>query len=252
MLHASALDQFDRYRAQIAGLPQSRSLQRDDLMTPEFRVHAEGDLEIYYAPVGAPPFDGVRVVIVGITPGWTQMELAFRTAVARLAESGEASPTAILRACRSVASFAGSMRTNLISMLDDLAVHTHLGLGSSAELFQPGCTLLHTTSAIRLPVFVRGRNYTGHSPSPMDDATLRDFVLNVLARELDAVPDALVVPLGMSVQTCLEGLIQLKSLAPDRCLMGFPHPSGANGHRARQFSQNREVLSRRVDAWLAV
>ena len=47
------------------------------LLTAEFLLDTEGALRVYYAP-----FDVVnvsaRVCIVGITPGWQQMEIAFR------------------------------------------------------------------------------------------------------------------------------------------------------------------------------
>ena len=36
-------------------------------------------------------------------------------------------------------------------------------------------------------------------------------------------------------------------LAPGRCLSGFPHPSGANGHRVRKFAEGRVELRRVVE-----
>ena len=57
--------------------------RRDDLLVPGFRLHQDGALAVYYAP-----FDHVnersRVVVVGITPGWAQMEVSFRQARADL------------------------------------------------------------------------------------------------------------------------------------------------------------------------
>jgi hypothetical protein len=35
----------------------------------------------------------------------------------------------------------------------------------------------------------------------------------------------------------------------DRCLFGFPHPSGANGHRKKHFEERKEELSERVKGW---
>jgi hypothetical protein len=31
-----------------------------------------------------------------------------------------------------------------------------------------------------------------------------------------------------------------------RCLIGFPHPSGGNGHRVKQFAQRRDELTAKV------
>jgi hypothetical protein len=35
-------------------------------------------------------------------------------------------------------------------------------------------------------------------------------------------------------------------LAAERCLIGMPHPSGANAHRPAQFARVREELAARV------
>jgi len=133
------------------------------LSTPTFRLYANGTVEMFYAP-----FDSVntsaKVAVVGITPGFQQMEIGFRIARAALAE-GESGTEACSQA-KAHSSFAGTMRRNLISMLADIRLHGALGIPSPAMLFD-GCRyLLHTTSAIRYPVFVRGANYTGHTPRP--------------------------------------------------------------------------------------
>lgn len=53
------------------------------------------------------------------------------------------------------------MRTTLVRWLDELGLHHHLGLPSSAELFTTDDHLLHATSAVRHPVFRDGRNGAG-------------------------------------------------------------------------------------------
>src|SRR5262249_43117219 len=126
------------------------------------------------------------------------------------------------------ASFAGSMRKNLTAMLDGLGLPALLGIPSSESLFNEHRGLLHTSSAIRYPVFVQGRNYTGHSPRILDTPALRWFIDNVLVEELQQAPRAMIIPLGRSVSTVLEYLADKKSIKRDRCLFGFPHPSGAN------------------------
>lgn len=50
------------------------------------------------------------------------------------------------------------MRKNLIEMLDGLERPKALGIVSGALLFSDRRDLLHTTSAIRYPVFVDGQN----------------------------------------------------------------------------------------------
>ena len=86
----------------------------EHLCTPTFRLYSDGDTEVFYAP-----FDSVnmsaKVAVVQITPGFQQMEIAFRSARAALV-NGETGVEAC-RQAKAQASFAGPMRRNLISML---------------------------------------------------------------------------------------------------------------------------------------
>jgi len=149
------------------------------------------------------------------------------------------------------ASFAGAMRRNLVTMLDALALPEHLGIPSSASLFSTDRPLLHITSALRYPVFVNGRNYTGHTPKPLSMPALLHFVEHLLAEELQHVAEAIIIPLGRSVSEIIEYLVETGHLDRHRCLMGFPHPAGANGHRVREFNAWRERLTRGLKEWFA-
>lgn len=243
MLQISMLQpiRFETYTAQIQALPVTPSLSKADLLRPAFRLYHDARLEMYYAP-----FDYLnpraKVVLVGVTPGWTQMEIAYRQAREGL-HAGLTLPT-ILDRIDEHASFAGAMRHNLITMLDALALPVHLGIPSSASLFATHRLLLHTTSALRYPVFIHGRNYTGHTPKPLRMPALRYCIEHLLTEELQQVPEAIIIPLGQSVSTIIEYLVETGHLDRSRCLMGFPHPSGANGHRVREFNERRERLTR--------
>jgi hypothetical protein len=59
------------------------------------------------------------------------------------------------------------------------------------------------------------------------------------------------IPLGQSVSTIIAYLAEAGCLARSRCLLGFPHPSGANGHRVREFNERRERLTRSLQEWFA-
>ena len=222
-------------------------IDRPTLLSETFRLYADRRLGIYYAP-----FDRVntraRLVLVGVTPGWTQMEIAYRTARQGLLEGHERE--AILSSVKRAARFAGSMRVNLVTMLDDLGLPATLGV-SMSSLFDERDDLLHSTSAIRYPVFVDGRNYTGHQPRPLDVSILTAFVEEQLSSELASVDGALIVPLGDAVERCLDFLVRRHQLPRERCLFGFPHPSGANGHRARHFAERRDELRRTLREWFA-
>lgn len=115
-------------------------------------------IEMVYAP-----FDHVnlnaRIVIVGLTPGKQQAANALRAAqnaLARGASDAEAGEEA-----KVFASFSGPMRANLVKMLDFIGVPTLLGIASTAELWDQHQSLVHFTSALRYPVFVDGKNWSG-------------------------------------------------------------------------------------------
>ncbi|MCG6537011.1 MAG: hypothetical protein L7F78_20470, partial [Syntrophales bacterium LBB04] len=212
---------FSNFEAVIRALPVRERFDRADLLIPSLRLHQEDSLEMYYAPFGAVN-PSTTIVLLGITPGWTQMEIAYRVA-RREVELGIPAEEICLRA-KQKASFAGTMRTNLIRMLDDLGVPSFLGIESTSELFGSAATLVHTGSVIRFPVFVKGCNYTGHSPDMLRNPFLRGCVESMLAPELASVPDALIVPFGNAVSSALGYLAGRGDVSAERCLFGFPHP----------------------------
>lgn len=218
------------------------------MFCPELVLAEDGPLTVRYCP-----FDYVnpqaKVVIVGITPGLHQMFLSCREAQRALAEGVEGDD--VLRRACDVGSFAGSMRTNLVAMLDGLALPEMLGITSADQLFGERSDLLHSTSALLYPVFLRAKNYGG-SPDPRSFPLLRAFVDQVLAAELAMVPDAVIVPLGRTVAALLRAEVDRGALVTERCLFDFPHPSGANGHRASQYETHRDAMSAQIAGWTTI
>lgn len=219
---------------------------KDDLLRSDYFIASEKNLEIYFAP-----FDYVNtkasVVIVGITPGWSQMEKAFRTVITELHDGS--SYESALRTAKSEASFAGSMRTNLVKMLDELKLHEKLRLVSTAALFDVNSNLLHSTSALRYPVFSSGKNYTGSAPAPLKSKLLCRQINNYLIPEMSSFTDALIIPLGKNVNNIFLELQSNDKLNGNTILSGFPHPSGANGHRAKEFELNKTQMAKKIDQW---
>ena len=239
---------FERFADRIKALPQRDQFSTSDLHDDQFRLHASGPLAIYYAPLDCINAKA-KVVLVGITPGWTQMESAYQEARRALLEGAHRDE--VCRRAKARASFAGPMRCNLIQMLDDIDLHEALSLGTCKELFGSASAQLHTTSALRYPVFVDGKNYSGHSPKLLEVPVFREIIHSDLQEELAQIPDALVIPLGRCVNAVVEDLAGNNMLDRRRCLIGFPHPSGLNGHRIAQFSAKRLDLSRAVKQWFS-
>jgi hypothetical protein len=206
-------------------------------------------VQIVYAP-----FDWVnraaRVVVVGITPGTHSMLAAFGAARAALQAGKTLEESA--RLAKQTGSFS-NMRSLIAAMLDELEVHKVLGIETTLHLFGGrDAGLLHATSCVRYPVLYKHQakqNYTGHSPPLMKYAPFVAYVDSMLASELQSVPEALIVPCGKAASQALEHLGAKGKLDLRRCLMGFPHASGANGHRKREFEERREQLRLTVMAW---
>ncbi|MFF2482720.1 uracil-DNA glycosylase family protein [Paenibacillus sp. NPDC058071] len=239
---------IERYKTYIGTLPEGK-LTKEQLLVLELQLAERDGLSVYYIP-----FEYVneraKVMVIGITPGFTQMELAYR--VARSGLHAGLTGWEIARQAKAAASFAGTMRRNLYAMLDGIGLPESLGIDSAEALFEEERErLLHTTSAIRFPVFQAGRNYTGHQPELARSTFLMSFARSILLDELASVPGALLIPLGKSVEDVLLQFAAEGLLDPSRCLFDLPHPSGANGHRHKQFEARKEQLALKVSAWFA-
>ena len=233
---------FARFRSQLAGY----GARAGDNFGPDLLLWNAAGVEIYYAPFDWANADA-RVVLVGITPGAQQMRRALR--VAGELAGGTLSDTEVLAACKANASFSGSMRDFLVSMLDEIGIAAGLGLASAASLWEPDQPLASFTSTICYPTFVSGQNYRGESPRIDRVPILREFAERILPADLALTPHGLIVPLGKLPNECVKRLMDTGQVDPARCLLGMPHPSSMNGHRTRQFSERREDLRRQVNRY---
>lgn len=190
-----------------------------------------GDVAMHWAPFEHTP-KTARLVICGITPGRTQALNAL-SAFGQALKAGFDQSEA-LRLAKLTGSFSGTMRTNIVRMLDVLMVHRALGVSSCADLFNPQYELVHMTSALRYPVLVRGGNYNGNPPM-LRTSMLRSVVEDVLTEEALLLPDALWLPLGPKPTEALAHLVTRGVLKAKNVLEGMPHPSGANAERIAYF-----------------
>lgn len=235
----AAFSKFDSFKEKIQSL--SLPLVEEALISEPFLLDrdAKKQLEIYYAP-----FEHVnehaQVVIAGITPGLHQMKKSYSTVLNLKGE--EIDDETILHEVKKNSSFEGPMRKNLITMLDELNLHKYLGLSSTSELFGESSSLVHTTSVITYPVFHKGRNYSGSTPNILKTELLKEYILQGFASEMESLKNPLIIPLGVNVEKVLEFLAASNHLAPESILSGFPHPSGGNGHRHRQFAENKAAM----------
>lgn len=238
-------DLLHQYSDAIIGASE-HELRSDPTLNGRLVFSSEGELSISYAP-----FDYItpraKVVIVGITPGAQQAANALAETRRQLLAGITAE--AALKAAKVFASFSGPMRTNLVAMLDYIGLNKWIGINSCSNLWSNSAELVQFTSALRYPVFVGGKNYSG-SPSMSRTTILRDLVITRLGEEAATLTDAIWVPLGPKAEEGLKLLTTANLLPQERVLSGLPHPSGANAERIAYFlgRKPREQLSPKTSA----
>jgi hypothetical protein len=219
----------------------------DRLVLDRDKSNHRDDVKLVYAP-----FDHVnataKLIIVGITPGRQQASNALKAAKRALDRGvplGEASVEA-----KVFASFSGAMRSNLISVLDFVGVSRWLGIHSTAALWSERTDLVHFTSAVRYPVFVSEKDWSGSAPNLLKSESMKSWMRSYTGQELTSLSRAIIVPLGPKVRDMLHCLAKEGLVDPNRILAGLPHPSGANAERIAYFlgRKRREHLSAKTNA----
>ncbi|WP_422449132.1 MULTISPECIES: hypothetical protein [unclassified Endozoicomonas] len=228
---------YDINFEQFSNTLKNINIEKKGTLPESLKLFDTGKLSSYYAP-----FDYInkqaKVVICGITPGMQQAVLALEEAKAKL-NNGHSLTNAKL-AAKETASFGGPMRANLIRMLDNIGLPEKLGIQSAADLFGSRKDLVHYTSALRYPIFVNGKNYSG-TPSMLKTPILKQMVDDCLANEVQQLsPETLFIPLGSKVEEVLRYLVKREVLREQQLLSGMPHPSGANAERISYFLGEKE------------
>ncbi|MGG5460975.1 hypothetical protein [Clostridium sp. B9] len=238
------------YEEVIRKLPLEDKYTKDEILTEDFLIDREGNVEIYYAPHNEFINPKAKVFIVGITPGFNQMSTALATA--RKGFENNDPIEKIQYDCKVAGRFSGSLRKNMIEMLDEVELNKVLGVESCSELFGEKDSLLHTTALIPYPVFVKKANYTGHTPKLMKSEFLMKYVYENFVEELKSLEDfenILLIPLGKAVEEVLDKLQDDGLINEKQILKGFPHPSGANVNRIPQLNANKENLESHIKSF---
>jgi len=215
----------------ISEIKKLNKIDKDSVVSKNFLLSKEGNIEIYYAP-----FDYInpqaKIVIIGITPGLQQMIQSFQAI-----KDGKS-----LREVKDLSSFKGSMRTTLVKFLDELKINKILKIQSCESLFNLNNKYLHSTSLVKYPVFEKGKNYSG--VNILKKKILLDFIEENFLKELEVFQESIIVPLGNAVSSTIEDL-NIKHQLKLKCfLKGFPHPSGLNARKNIQFKENKEEMCR--------
>ena len=213
----------------ISKIKRLKKIDKKSVVSKDFLVNKDGNIEIYYAP-----FDYInskaKIVIVGITPGLQQMTQSFQ-----VIKDGKS-----LKEVKDLSSFKGSMRTTLIKYMDELKINKILKIKSCESLFNLDNKYLHTTSLVKYPVFDKGMNYSG--VSILKKKILLEFIEKNFLKELKILQNSIIVPLGNTVSSTIDYLNKKHQLKLRCFLKGFPHPSGLNVGKNIQFKENKKEM----------
>lgn len=214
--------------------PTLRECGASAVRSPELLLASKSPYEVFYVP-----FEYVnqqaRLVIVGITPGSTQLEIAY-TEAQRLLRLGFRDVD-VLQEIKKIAAFGGaSMRPNLLRMLRHFRFADILGIEAEEELWSTESNLLHATSVVPNAAFKSERMFNGRFEEIMAADVLRtefeeQFVQSLT--ELDSA--AMYVALGRTPFDALQHCVDVGVIGEEQLLGAFPHPSTRSGSQVAVY-----------------
>lgn len=222
---------FDRFKSVIGSLTEE-DLTSTEKLVERLLISEDQKIKIAYCP-----FEWInasaKVMIVGITPGPTQLSNAARAFKA--AFLGGKSRDEVLVTAKMQGAFSGELRRDLIPLLDEAMLNRYLKIDSCASLFFENSHLVHTTSLLRNATFKQGGKPYNGSPDPLKNKILYEQIQNGFLTEIATAKDALIVPLGSAVDKAIQTLCDRGLIDQNRVLSGIPHPSGGNRERTAYF-----------------
>lgn len=189
------------------------------------------------------PFEHVnvraRLVLVGITPGPTQMALARKVARQHLL-SGEPDEL-VLAKTKQAAAFAG-MRDRINQMLDHFQIPRLLGFGAARSLWESEFQHFQPTSLVPNAAFKGTDYFNGPFESILSVPLLREQFEKQFVPSLSRVPkDAFYIAMGPVVQDGLSWCADRGLIQRQQILGYFPHASGSSGSQFAYFMRQKHL-----------
>lgn len=160
-----------------------------------------------------------QVVIVGITPGNSQLEKS---------REGQSK-----REIKRINAFTGNMRPKLIAMLDHVGINKLLGIESCKSLWKEDFDKVEMTSLLKEATFYKGKMFN-KAADIRKSKKLQEMLNNGFVKDCASYANSkLFIGLGKDVDTLLcelrdRGVIHAQ-------IIGMPHPSGANSGPSKAF-----------------
>lgn len=212
---------------------------------PVLSLGRDGKYDLAYIP-----FEHVnpyaKLVLVGITPGNTQLELAYGEAQ-NLLNAGRIEEEILVQVKKAGAFGGKSMKPNLLKILRHFQFEQLLGISDVEMLWGSHADLLHSTSVVPHAAFKDGQRFNGSFAEIFATQLLKECFLDCFvssAREINR--NALFVALGPCPQAALEWCVKEGALRREQVLGSFCHPSSAGGSTTGYYL--REVSKEELDS----
>jgi hypothetical protein len=209
---------------------------------PSTLVACSGRHEVFYIPFEHVARDA-RLAIVGITPGVTQLELAY--AKTQELHCAGATRDELLREVKAYAAFGGeAMRPNLERMLSELRVHELVGVAQVSDLWGAAAHLVHNTSVVPHAAFAGGEMFAGSFEDVLAAPALRQSFERDFVPTLAELPgETLYVALGGTPLAALDHCVARGLVPPNRVLGALAHPSRQGGSQVGVYLGKRDPAS---------
>lgn len=232
------IDMFDEY---------AERLERHGIKgvgNPTFELGREGKYSLRYIPFEYVNKDA-KLVIVGITPGPTQLELAYQTAQDML-RIGKTKTNTLIE-IKKYGSFGGkNMRPNLVKMLNHFKFDRILGINDINELWNSQAHLLHSTSVLPHAAYEMKKGedamFNGSFEQVMKCDLFRACFLNCFVPSVQNMnPDALYIGLGVCPTHALNWCVNQGYIRVEQVLGSLSHPSSNGGSSVQYFLREKRL-----------
>lgn len=201
---------------------------------------ADGRDTLYYVP-----FEHMnctaKLVVVGITPGPNQIDLAYQAAHASL-KTGLADDLVLERAKKAGSFGAKTMRPNLIKMLNFFGIPALLGITKADDLWNLAGRDLHATSIVPHAAFRKGKPFAGTFEEVMTSKIFRECFERDFAATLPLMSSqARYIALGPTPLAALDWCCAQGLLKADQILGAFAHPSSNGGSQVPVYLGERQI-----------
>jgi hypothetical protein len=212
--------------------------------TAAFELGREGRYSLHYIP-----FEHVnkvaKLVIVGITPGPNQLELAYETAQQRIRACNSESET-LVEVKKHGAFGSKTMRPNLTKMLNHFGFDEILGIDDINSLWGNNAHLLHSTSVLPHAAFEvrKGKDspFAGDFNEVMGCDLFRECFLDCFVPSVNEInSEAKYIGLGRCPEQALVWCVEKGYLRKDQVIGALSHPATTGGSSVGYFLREKRL-----------